>query len=283
MDRRLYSWLIVTVWLLLAVGSASAQSEAAKPAIPNFWDVRHRPAKPDPRSLRPIRFLTDEDYPPFHFIGPDGQLSGFNVEIARAICDELKVSCTIQSRRWDSLVDALEQKQGDAIVASLTITPETRKRLEFAGPYYRTPARFAVRLDAPLPGVAPREMRGHTVAVVEGTAHEAYLRQFFPDVIIKPYSDSDAARRALRAGDVEALFGDGVGLAVWLASSGADGCCGFLGGPFLESRFFSEGVGIAVRPGDDLLRQALDYALVRLWENGVYANLYLKYFPVGFF
>ncbi len=284
MNRRLYCWLIAFVFLLgLPTLPVFAQSETGKGAIPNFWDPRHRPPKPDPKTLRSIRFLTDEDYPPFHFIGPDGQLTGFNIDLARAICDELKIVCTIQSRRWDNLVDALDQKQGDAIIASLAITPENRKHLEFTDPYYRTPARFVARIDRPLAGVTPKDIAGRTVAVVSGSAHEAYLRAFFPDAVVKSFSDSDGARDALRTGQVEALFGDGVGLAVWLAGSAASNCCAFVGGPFLESRYFGEGVGIAVRQNDDLLRQSLDYALVRLWENGAYATLYLKYFPVGFF
>ncbi len=283
MNRQLYCCLAALFFWTMQPSPVQAQTEAAKVVIPNFWDPRHRPPKPDPKSLRAIRFLTDEDYPPFHFIGPDGQLAGFNIDLARAICDELKVSCTIQSRRWDTLVDALDQRQGDAIIASLAITPETRKRLEFTSPYYRTPARFVTRTDHPLAGVTARDIRGRTVAVVAGSAHEAYLREFFADAVLKSFSDSDGARAALRNGDVEALFGDGVGLSVWLAGSGSDHCCAFVGGPFLESRYFGEGVGIAMRQNDDLLCNAINYALVRLWETGVYANLYLKYFPIGFF
>ena len=86
----------------------------------------------------------------------------------------------------------------------------------------------------------------------------------------------------MRNGEAEALFGDGAGLAVWLNSDAGD-CCALTGGPFLESRYFGDGVGIAVRLDDDELRKLLDYGLSRLWENGAYANLYLKYFPVGFF
>jgi len=287
MNLRLYILLLIALCAFAGAspaqdaraGSAATHGEAA--IIPNFWDLRQRLARPA-LGHRSLHFLTDQDYPPFHFLGADGQLTGFNVDLARAICTELQLSCTIQSRRWDTLLAALNDKQGDAIIASLAITGESRKHMGFSRPYYRTPARFATRKGHPLGGVGPADLKGRTVAVVARSAHEAYLRQFFPDAVARPFPDADAARQALRAGEVEALFGDGVGLAIWLNGSEGE-CCGFTGGPFLESRFFGDGVGIAVRLDDRSLREALDYALQRLWEKGIYADLYLKYFPIGFF
>jgi polar amino acid transport system substrate-binding protein len=261
--------------------AAEADTASGAAVIPNFWDLRQRLPRPA-LGTRSLHFLTDQDYPPFHFLAADGQLTGFNVDLARAICTELQLACTIQSRRWDTLLSALNDKQGDAIIASLAITGESRKHMGFSRPYYRTPARFVTRKAHPLGGVGPAELKGRTVAVVARSAHEAYLEQFFPDAVARPFPDADAARQALRAGEVEALFGDGVGLAIWLNGSEGE-CCGFTGGPFLESRFFGDGVGIAVRLDDKSLREALDYALQQLWEKGIYADLYLKYFPIGFF
>jgi polar amino acid transport system substrate-binding protein len=290
MNQRLNPLLLLAVLLfggaaLLAAAPAARAAEvgAATGAavIPNFWDLRQRLPRPA-LGTRNLHFLTDQDYPPFHFIGADGQLTGFNIDLARAICAELQLACTIQSRRWDTLLAALNDKQGDAIIASLAITGESRRHMEFTRPYYRTPARFAARKDRPLAGVGPAELKGRTVAVVTRSAHEAYLRQFFPDAVARPFPDADAARQALRSGEVETLFGDGVGLAIWLNGSEGE-CCAFTGGPFLESRFFGDGVGIALRLDDGDLREALDYALQRLWEKGIYADLYLKYFPIGFF
>jgi polar amino acid transport system substrate-binding protein len=287
MNLRLYALLLLAGFALAATlpaVSARAENAAAgadAAVVPNFWDPRQRLARPA-LGARSVHFLTDQDYPPFHFLGADGQLTGFNIDLARAICTELELSCTIQSRRWDTLLSALNDKQGDAIIASLASTGESRRHMGFSRPYYRTPARFAVRKQHPLGGVGPAELKGRTVAVVAHSAHEAYLRQFLPDAVARPFPDADAARQALRTGEVEALFGDGVGLAIWLNSNEGE-CCGFTGGPFLESRFFGDGVGIAVRLDDRSLREALDYALQRLWEKGIYADLYLKYFPIGFF
>src|ERR1700736_2879617 len=93
--------------------------------VPGFWDPHHRPAKPDLTRLRSLRFLTEDDYPPFHFALPDGTLSGFDVDLARAICEELKITCTIQARRFDTLIDALNADQGDALMAAIRIDFET--------------------------------------------------------------------------------------------------------------------------------------------------------------
>ncbi len=95
-----------------------------------------------------IRFLTETDYPPFNFTGPDGNPAGFNVDLARALCDEIKVTCTIQMRRFETLVDALATNRGDAIIASMAVTPQLRAKVDFTDPYYRAPARFVSRRDS---------------------------------------------------------------------------------------------------------------------------------------
>src|SRR5687768_13152446 len=75
--------------------------------VPGFWDPRRRPERPDLSRITVIRFLTEVDYPPFNYAGPDGNPAGFNVDLARLICEEIKASCTVQMRRFDTLLDAL--------------------------------------------------------------------------------------------------------------------------------------------------------------------------------
>ena len=106
---------------LVALAAALAPL-VAQPFSPSFWDPARRPQRPDTSGLHIIRFLTEDEYPPFDFITPEGALVGFNVDLARAICEELKVACTIQARRWDNLLDALDQNQGDAIVVAIQWT-----------------------------------------------------------------------------------------------------------------------------------------------------------------
>jgi polar amino acid transport system substrate-binding protein len=266
--------------------SQSPRANASVPAndpmaVPSFWDPRRRPERPDLSRINGIRFLTEYDYPPFNYAGADGQPSGFNIDLARAICEEIKVQCTIQARRFDTLLDALNSNAGDAIIASLAVTPEMRRRVDFSDPYYRTPARFVSRKDVEIENVRPSDLERKKVAVVAGTAHEAYLRALFTEADIQPYPSGEEARASLKRGEVDLVFGDGISLTFWLNGTDSAGCCVFRGGPFLESRYFGEGVGIAVRRGNELMRLAMNWALFRIWENGKFTDLWLRYFPIS--
>lgn len=259
----------------------AASSTTDPMAVPGFWDPRRRPERPDLSRISIIRFLTEIDYPPFNYAGPDGAPAGFNVDLARLICEEIKVACTMQMRRFDTLIGALNSNNGDAVIASIAETPDMRKQVDFSDPYYRTPARFVARRDVEIDDVRPEALEGKKIAVVAGTAHEAYLKTLFTEAELHPYPNADAARFALKKGEVGLLFGDGISLAFWLNGTDSAGCCEFRGGPYMETRFFGEGVGIAVKRGNDLLRQAFNWALFRLWEKGRFSELWLRYFPIS--
>jgi polar amino acid transport system substrate-binding protein len=261
---------------------ASAQVAIEPPVrVPGFWDPRRRPERPDLARVVVLRFLTEIDYPPFNFAGPDGNPQGFNVDLARMLCEELKLGCTIQMRRFETLIPALNENRGDAVIASIAVTPATRARADFTDPYYRTPGRFAARRNSPIDDPLPEKLEGKKVAVVAGTSHEAYLKELFTEAELRPYPNAEAARLALRQGEVDLLFGDAVSLAFWLNGTDSGNCCSFRGGPYLDSRYFGEGVGIAVKKGNDTIRQALNWALFRVWEQGRFTDLWLRYFPVS--
>jgi polar amino acid transport system substrate-binding protein len=275
--------------LTIAPGAgASAEPLALKPdslqvsaGVPGFWDPRRRPERPDLSHVSGIRFLTEVDFPPFDFAGSDGNPAGFNVDLARLICEDLKLSCTVQMRRFDTLMAALGEGRGDAVIASLAPTPVLRQRVDFSDPYYRSPARFVALREAAPADLMPERLERKKIAVVAGTAHEAYVKTFFTEAEARSYPNSDAAREALRRREVDLLFGDGIGLAFWLNGTDSANCCKFVGGPFTESRYFGEGVGIAVKRGNDTLRLALNWALFRLWEQGRFTDLWLRYFPIS--
>ena len=287
---RLLCWLTACVFCLPLAAAALPQTAAAAGetvlapravVVPGFWDPRRRPERPDLSRLQSIRFLTEQDYPPFNYPGPDGNPAGFNVDLARLICQEIKATCTVQARPFGTLLEALNDNRGDAVIASIAPTAETRRHADFSDPYYRTPARFVARADSPIRDVLPERLEGLKIAVVGGTAHEAYLKAMFTEAEVRSYPNAEAAREALRRKEVDLLFGDGIALAFWLNGTDSGGCCAFRGGPFLESRFFGEGVGIAVKRGNDLLRQALNWALFQLWDKGSYTDLWLRYFPIS--
>lgn len=263
--------------LLLTVSLAQAQGVN----IPNFWDPRAQLDRPDLPASRTIRFLVDDDFPPLHFSGLDGNPTGLSVELARAACERLGLTCTIQVRRFDTLLDALSERQGDVVAAAIPITADLRSRFAVTGPYFKIPARFAVRKDRNQPAPEARTLQGKAIGVVGGTAHEAFAKAFVPGATLKPFPELAAAQAALKAGEIDYLFADGLGLALWTGGEEAGGCCEFSGGPYLESRFFGEGIGFITRTEDDNLRRALDFALQQLWKEGKYAELYLRFFPIS--
>jgi polar amino acid transport system substrate-binding protein len=267
----------------LGVPFAAAEVAGGDPAVrvPGFWDPRRRPERPDLARISVIRFLTEVDYPPFNFAGPDGNPQGFNVDLARIMCEELKLGCTIQMRRFETIVAALNANQGDAAIASIAATAAMRAKVDFTDPYYRTPARFAARRDSPIQEVLPERLEGKKVAVVAGSAHEAYLRALFTEVEVRPYPSTELSRAALRRGEVDLLFGDAISLAFWLNGTDSEDCCAFRGGPYIDSRYFGEGIGIAVRKGNETMRMALNWALFRVWEQGRFTDLWLRYFPIS--
>jgi len=279
---RLLSCAVVAAGVMVpSLAPAPVAAQGASAGVPGFWDPRRRPERPDLGRISLIRFMTEVDYPPFDYAGPDGNPTGFNVELARALCEELHVTCTVQMRRFDTLFDALNDNRGDAAIASISVTPESRARADFSDPYYRPVARFATRRDVKLDDVRPERIEGKKVAVVAGTAHEEYLKSLFTEAEVRPYKTAELAREALRRGEVDLMFGDGFALAFWLNGTDSGNCCAFAGGPFIEGRYFGEGVGVAVKRGNDTLRLAINWGLFRLWEKGRFTDLWLRYFPIN--
>lgn len=273
----------------LGVHAAHGQSPTTTPVggagitIPNAWDPNRRLDRPPAGSIASIRFTTTDDFPPFNFMGTDGQLKGFNVDLARAICSELGVPCTIQSRPWDGLIDTVAAGRVDAAIAGIAVTPENRARLDFSDVYLRAVGRFLARRGTAPPAINPGALSGKIVAVAKGSSHEAYLQAFFPKSRFLLTDSAEAAREALKTSKADLAFGDGVQSAFWLQSAAAADCCGLVGGPYIEPRFFGPGLAIALPPGHPELRHAFDWALDSLYDRGIFAELYLRYFPVGYF
>ena len=286
-SARFGAWASKVAALLMAASVAAA--DPLPPGVPDLFDPDHHTTQPDLGAVKSIRFLTTDDFPPFHFTLPDGTLTGFDIDLARAICRDLKLACTIQARRFETLIGEIKAGKDDALIAAVANTPATRNDLAFTDPYYTTPARFVAKVkskldsQAPVEAMTPETLNGHVIGVEAGTAHEAYLKTFFPQVTLKSYRNQLDLRGALQTDAVEAIFADGIGLAVWLNGPDANGCCSFRDGPFTESRFFGNGVSIAVAKTNLALRQMLDFELEKLTRDGTYADLYLKYFPIGFY
>lgn len=261
---------------VLLASTAAAQSIT----VPNFWDPRIRLDRPEAGPPRVVRFLTDDDYPPLHFAAPDGTLTGFSVELARAVCERLMWTCTVQARRFDTLLDSLAEARGDVLAAAMSVTPQIRTRFAASHLYFRSPARFVTTRGNARAELDTASLQGKRVAVVTGTAHQAFLERLMPFAQRREVPDLNAAIASLRSGDAEYVFGDGIALSLLLASRGGNELA-FSGGPYLESRYFGEGVSFLMRKDDAALVRAIDYALQTLWDDGTYARLYLRFFPVS--
>ncbi len=253
--------------------------------VPNYMDPRERIPVHDLLAHSRIRFVTTVDFPPFSFLDQTGHLSGFHVDLARAICEELDVlpRCQIQALPWNELEGALEKGQAEALISGLAVTAESRNNFRFTRPYLALPARFALKVDASLQGDSASALAGQRVGVLGGTAHEAMLRDWFSEIRPVTFSRSDWMFDALKAGTIDAVFGDGLQLSFWLSSQSADNCCRFFDGPYFSQAHLGEGLAIAVRPQNAPLSQAFDHAISALNRNGRFTELYLRWFPNGLY
>jgi polar amino acid transport system substrate-binding protein len=182
------------------------------------------------------------------------------------------------------MTGALVQGEADVAIASMAISAQAREVLDFTLPVYQTPGRFVVRLGEAVPDrFVPETLAGRPVGVAAGSAHQAFLEKFFPRTPLRAYPTLAALYSALKREEVPIIFADGIASAIWLASADPQDCCAMAPGAWSHSAFFGEGAGIAMAKGRPALRQALNYALQRLAVRRVWSEIYLKYFPVGFY
>ncbi|WP_076391863.1 transporter substrate-binding domain-containing protein [Rhizobium sp. RU33A] len=277
-------WPWVTAILFVALLSAPPV-RAQETDLPVLFDTRERLVRPDVTSVLRLRFLTTTDFPPFNFTDQSGRLTGFHVDLARALCDELglQTRCQIQALPYEQLTSALESGQGEAVMAGVAVTEELRERFNFTRPYLLLPARFLVRNDAVLARQDVEALTGRKIGVVKDTAHQAMLQAFFPGITPTVFDDQGALMTGLKEKEVEAVFADALQLSFWMMSPSAAGCCSFLDGPFLSERHLGEGMTIMVGGQDGALAAALESALAALSKDGRLEEIYLRYFPVGLF
>jgi polar amino acid transport system substrate-binding protein len=265
--------------------AVQAQQAPSKDGMPLTFDTRERLARPDLSALVRVRILTTIDFPPFNFADQTGRLSGFNVDLAREICAELRIEakCQIQAMPFADLEKTLESGAGEAVMAGVAVTPDLRRRFNFSRSYLGVPARFVRNVSAKIEGNTASALAGKGVGVVAGTAHEAMLKAFFPKIEAKPFDTYEAMLDALKGGAVDAAFADALRLPFWAASDAAGRCCEMFDGPYLSEKFLGEGLSVMMRKGDTVLTTAFDQALGELSRNGRLQDIYLRYFPNGLY
>jgi ABC-type amino acid transport substrate-binding protein len=227
-----------------------------------------------------IRFILDGVYPPFTYPGSNGSLTGFDIDIANALCAALALRCEFIDLPWEQTIPDLIAGQGDAIIASMSITEERKKLVAFTNHYYRTPMQFVARKGFDRP-ITPEGLRGLKIGASAESTSERYARQTFgaaAEIVPVPGGDEGDINRALLDGKVDLLLGDSLGM--WRFTTSPEGRdFAFVGKPI----YVDEDIGIAVRKQDDALRQRLNAALARIRLDGTYQKINAKYFPFSIY
>jgi len=286
--RRRWRDRVATVILIISATLIGAASVAAQDSIipqpdENRDQSRIVGARPDWAWLEQIRFVTTSDFPPFNYYDEDGVLTGLNVDLARDICRVLSVNCQVSELEWGDLAGTIKEEAADAAVAAIAITPESLEKFDFSDIYLQIPARFTAPRGSDIDTVSRATIAGKTVGVARQTAHHAYLKTFFPETELKLFDSVDDARAALRAGSVDLVFADGLSTVFWVNGAASRGCCRLAGGGFLETKYFGQGLAIAVKNDNDRLVRVLNYALLRLRASGRLEELMLRYFPLSLY
>lgn len=223
-----------------------------------------------------LRIGVEGAYPPFSSVGPNGQLTGFDIDIAKALCTQMKVKCTLVQQDFDGLIPALKAHKFDAVVASMSITPERLKVVDFSNKYYQTPARLIARVGNPIDSV--KGFSGKRIGVQRSTIHDRYATAKFAGAEIVRYTKQDDVFLDLVAGRIDATLVDSVaGDAGFLKTPAGKGYA-FTGPVYDDPAFFGKGAGIAVRQGDTVLKNKLNAAIEAIRGDGVYKTIEARYF-----
>jgi arginine/ornithine transport system substrate-binding protein len=230
------------------------------------------------QTAQKVRVATEGAYAPFNFKDANGELQGFDVDIAKALCAKAKFDCEIVAQDWDGIIPGLLAKKYDAIIASMSITEERKKSVAFSGKYYQTPARFIAKKDSGLE-ISEAGLKGKSVGVQRATIHANYIHQTYGNVVnIKEYDTQENANLDLASGRLDAILADSVVLQEGFLNKPEGKPFGFFG-PELRGKIFGDGAGIALRKEDDKLRTGFDAAIKEIRADGTYKKINDKYFP----
>jgi len=218
-----------------------------------------------------ITIATEGAYPPFNMKDASGELIGFDVDIAKALCEQMEANCEIVAQDWDGIIPGLVAEKYDAIVASMSITPERDEKVDFTDRYYSNYLRIVAKTDSGIGG--QDDLQGKTVGAQRATIAASWVEDNLGrDSTVKLYDTQTAAYSDLEAGRLNALVSDVYPAYDWMKDKE--------GYEFVGERIdIDDKIAIAVREGDDDLRQKFNEALTAIRENGTYAEINEKYFP----
>jgi len=207
-----------------------------------------------------LKVCSEGAYPPFSVTTESGELEGFDVDIANALCDEMGMKCELVATEWDGIIPALLEKKCDAIIASMSITEERKKQIDFTAKYYQTPAKFVAADDADFE-ISADGLSDLVVGVQRGTIHQDFMEGEFPDVELKLYGTQDEVYLDLTAGRLDAIIQDSVAANDGFLQTDNGKGYAFIGPDYSIPKYHGDGAGIGVRKEDAALKYALSSAI----------------------
>ncbi|MDG5500765.1 transporter substrate-binding domain-containing protein [Marinobacter sp. BGYM27] len=224
------------------------------------------------KEWKEIRIAFDVPYEPFEFKKPNGELTGFEVELAEAMCKDLEAKCELVVQSWDGMIPGLLARKFDAIMSSMSITPERAEKVTFSKPYYNTPGGWFARESVNLDVTDMDAMKGKIVGVQRGTTMDTYVTENMSGTVsVKRYTTADDMVLDLEGQRLDVVFVDyPVGEQTLLSRDGFKE----IGEPVK----LGEGVGVAMRPRDKDLAEQVNKSLDKLKSDGTYDAIMKKYF-----
>jgi len=224
-----------------------------------------------------VRIGVEGAYPPFSEVGTDGQIKGFDIDIAKALCADLKAQCTFIQQEFDGMIPALQARKFDAVIASMSITEERKRSVAFTDKYYKTPARLVAKKGTTLVPTAAG-LKGKRIGVQRSTIHDRFVTDTFKDSEIVRYTGQDQVFLDLQSGRIDASMEDAVAADAGFLKRPAGKDFAFIGPEYNDPKYFGTGAGIAVRKGDTELVAKLNQAIKDIRANGTYQKIEKQYF-----
>ncbi|MCA3034086.1 MAG: ABC transporter substrate-binding protein, partial [Rhodocyclaceae bacterium] len=219
-----------------------------------------------------VRLGVEGAYPPFSEIDTSGKLKGFDIDIANALCAQMKVECVFVQLAFDGMIPALNSRKIDAVIASMSITDERKKAVDFTDRYYKTPAQFVVKKGSTLE-VTPAGLKGKRVGVQRSTIHDRFVGENFKSADIVRYTKQDEVFLDLASGRVDAAVLDMIAAQVGFLKTPQGKNFHFVGPVYDDPKYFGVGAGIALRKGDNSLREDFNKAIAAIRANGIYKKI----------
>lgn len=226
----------------------------------------------------PLRIATEGAYPPFNARTADGDLVGFDVDIARALCDRMERACVFVVQDWEGMIPGLLARRYDAVVASMAITEERKRKVAFTDRYYATRPAIVVPRDSPIEAATDAGLAGRSIGAQSGTTHANYAEAKFPSARLKLYPIPLSYQEELQNGRLDAAIDDLILLRGW-TDSDAGKCCRVLASLPVDTAINGEGIGIAVRKTSPELTDAFNAAIAAIRADGTYRRINDAYFP----